>query len=414
MKRLLIAIKIAAAEIYHNKLRSFLSILSISAGVLVFLFVFAVINYSNKKIAEQLEASGENGFIMRLPSGRFGLKMDKYNDMVRKFPEFDFLSPLTHEYDYDTMVDNKMYEGQVLGITPNYRKIDWAYTDLKGRFINWDDIENHRRVAVFVYQPLKNKTDRNSSCREYPCVKWNYNNKAMIGKTVSIRQHVYTVVGTVEAPLNEDDNRLEKDSADFLIPITTFSDTFWWNGGIIASLKGGVKDISQIDTATEKLKNYAMKFSESKRMTSINVRTYRDMAASSVKRLKENAHLILILGAIAMICGGIGIMNVILATMYARVKEIGTRRALGAGRADIFWQFSMESMLLSFIGSLMGLTAAFFTLDKISGLLSMEISMGFSAVLYSFVIAVATGFLFSLYPSLKAANMNPVEALRAE
>ena len=414
MKRLLIAIKIAAAEIYHNKLRSFLSILAISAGVLVFLFVFSVITYSNKRIAAQLEASGVNGFIMDLPSGRFGLKMDKYNDMVSKFPDFEFLSPLTYEYLYDTMVDNKMFESRVLGITPNYRKIDWAYTDLKGRFINWDDIENHRRVAVFVYQPLKNKTDRNSGCRDYPCIKWIYNNKAMIGKTVSIRQHVYTIVGTVEAPLNEDDNRLENDAADFLIPITTFSDTFWWSGGLIASIKGAVKDIKQIDSATEKLKNYAMKFSESKRATSINVRTYKDIAAASVKRLKENAHLILILGAIAMICGGIGIMNVILATMYARVKEIGTRRAIGAGRSDIFWQFSMESMLLSLIGSLMGLTAAFFTLDKISELLSMKISMGLSAVLYSFLIALATGFLFSLYPSLKAANMNPTEALRTE
>ena len=130
--------------------------------------------------------------------------------------------------------------------------------------------------------------------------------------------------------------------------------------------------------------------------------------------MDESIKLISILGLIALISGGIGIMNVILATIFARIKEIGTRRALGASKTDIFMQFSAESMILSLLGAFMGLILSHFLFDYMGKIINLPTSFSFFAVVLAFAMAIITGFIFSIYPALKAANMDPVEALKIE
>ena len=130
--------------------------------------------------------------------------------------------------------------------------------------------------------------------------------------------------------------------------------------------------------------------------------------------MEENIKLISIPGLIALISGGIGIMNVILATIYARIKEIGTRRALGASRTDIFMQFAAESVILSLLGAFFGLILSHFLFDKIGTIIKLQTEFNWLAVVFAFSLAMLTGFIFSLYPALKAANMDPVEALKIE
>ena len=146
----------------------------------------------------------------------------------------------------------------------------------------------------------------------------------------------------------------------------------------------------------------------------IIIRTYEDIIANRLKSMDESIKLISILGLIALISGGIGIMNVILATIFARIKEIGTRRALGASKMDIFMQFSAESMILSLLGAFMGLILSHFLFDYMGKIINLPTSFSFIAVVMAFAMAIITGFIFSIYPALKAANMDPVEALKIE
>ena len=125
---------------------------------------------------------------------------------------------------------------------------------------------------------------------------------------------------------------------------------------------------------------------------------------------------ILIMGIICVLAGGIGIMNVTLATIFSRIKEIGIRRALGASKMDILLQFVLEAMLLGFLGGILGIFLGLAGIRWfLKGVQWMEIAT-FEPIHFaiSLLIAAGTGLIFSVYPAYTAAKMDPVEALRYE
>ena len=124
-----------------------------------------------------------------------------------------------------------------------------------------------------------------------------------------------------------------------------------------------------------------------------------------------------VLGAIAFISllvGGIGIMNIMLATVTERTREIGIRRALGAKRRDITQQFLIETIVLSGIGGLLGVVIGVNVPQLIVRFSAIKAYVTLNSVLLSFGISVAVGIVFGLYPALRAARMDPIEALRHE
>lgn len=421
--RFLIAAKIGVAEIFNNKMRSFLSMFAIAIGVITFLFVFSVINSSRAKVNKALELGGANSFTFDFGwerKSKVKMDMGRYNELLKKFPEAKRISPTTPGISFTTNVDNKFYDSTFLGITPEWKKSDWVYGRVKGRFITWDDILKRRKVAVFIREPVSNKDKIpmgtgsgygfwHSGAKE---LKWTFYNKSMLGKKVKILGETFTVVGEVTAPRAEYDERLEKSTWDFLAPITSLGDVAWADRNF-RNLKIEAASEKEIEPLKQKFISY-FRLLEGDRKAQYDVRTFREKAATKLEGLRKNILLISILGAIAMISGGIGIMNVVLATIYARTKEIGTRRALGASKFDIFMQFSFESIVLSLLGAVLGYVAAVFALDKMASILNLEASLDLLSVLMAFGISALTGFLFSLYPSLKAANMNPVDALKVE
>ena len=420
MRKIINALNIAFGQILNNKIRSLLSVFAISIGVLVFLFVFSALNYAKETKAKQLAVAGENVFVITLRNENYSrISMKDIEEMEQKFPELNFIAPASILTRLTTLFDNKYYETKLMGITPNHMKFDWVYTNLRGRFISWDDVKNRRKVAVFVKNPAKNKDkihDSNSMSYSWgryreKTVNW-HEKQDPIGEKIKIFRDIYTIIGTIEAPLYTDDNRVEQYETDFFIPLSAYMDSFYNNYmPITASFK---------DKRTfPNLKKRILRFLENKRKNRDDERdalinTYEDMIANRLKSMNESIKLISILGLIALISGGIGIMNVILATIFARIKEIGTRRALGASKTDIFMQFSAESIILSLLGAFMGLILSYFLLDYMGKVINMKTSFSLLAVVLAFGMAIITGFIFSIYPALKAANMDPVEALKIE
>jgi ABC-type antimicrobial peptide transport system permease subunit len=347
--------------------------------------------------------------------------MNSFDEILQKFPEIAVLSPISSSVESNLRLDNIDYMAIVLGITPNWRKHNWVYGKVKGRFINWDDVSQHRKVAVFVRDPRSNE-DKVSyySNRSYGYggsesqkkLKWNAGNKSMLGRQITFMRNTFTVIGEIQAPLYKDDDRLQPDTRDFLIPITALADIAFADR-YFKEIYVDAESEEKSNLLKQKLVNY-FKIKEGNRNAEYEVQTFKEAAENKFASLRKNLLMVSILGLIAMISGGIGIMNVVLATIFARTKEIGTRRALGASKGDIFMQFSFESMTLGLFGAFLGYAISLFATDYISNLLDMPVETNLLSILLAFAMAIITGFIFSLYPSLKAANMNPVDALRAE
>ncbi len=421
MKRLINSLNIAFGEILNNKIRSILSVFAVSIGVLVFLFVFSALNYAKNVKAKQLAVAGENVFdiIINEPNN-FRLDMKNFEEMEQKFPELKFIAPRGNAlFTDDVSLNNQYYNTRFIGITPYHKEFDWIYTNLKGRFISWDDVNNRRKVAVFVRSPLKNKGHiSNNSTHGYG--RWGYHESIdwgdkqdPLGQTINVMGDAYTIVGSVDLPIYYEDNRVEKIYPDFFIPITSAADTFWGER-YFRYITAALYDKKLYQSVKKRLELYIRNQAKDKTKGTIEITTYEEKIAYELRSMEENIKLISILGLIALISGGIGIMNVILATIYARIKEIGTRRALGASRTDIFMQFAAESVILSLLGAFLGLILSHFLFDKIGTIIKLQTEFNWLAVVFAFSLAMLTGFIFSLYPALKAANMDPVEALKIE
>ena len=120
------------------------------------------------------------------------------------------------------------------------------------------------------------------------------------------------------------------------------------------------------------------------------------------------------IAAISLIVGGIGIMNIMLANVTERTREIGIRRALGAKRSDIVFQFLIETVLLSGVGGLIGVALGLLIPVIVSKAAGMVTIIKFAGPALAFTISVLTGIIFGIYPAIRAADMNPVDALRHE
>jgi putative ABC transport system permease protein len=120
------------------------------------------------------------------------------------------------------------------------------------------------------------------------------------------------------------------------------------------------------------------------------------------------------IAAISLLVGGIGIMNIVLATVLERTREIGVRRAIGARRTDIVRQFLIESMLISAGGGLIGIALGVGLAWLISSSAGWKTIVTTASVVVAFSVAVLTGVLFGIYPAMKASEIDPIEALRYE
>jgi len=421
MKRIINALNIAIGQILNNKVRSLLSVFAVSIGVLVFLFVFSALNYAKNEKAKQLAVAGENVFVIEINDREnFRLTMKNIEEMEQKFPELRFIAPRGHTIGTeDVAFENGFYNTNFIPITPYQKEFDWVYTNLKGRFISWDDINDKKKVAVFVRSPLKNQGHTHNTSTwgygrwgNHVTKEWS-DKQDPVGQTINIMGDTYTVIGSVDLPIYYDDNRVEKVFPSFFIPITSAANTFW-SERYLDYITAALYDKKLYQSVKKRLELYIRNQAKNKATGDITITTYEEKIAYELKSTEENIKLISILGLIALISGGIGIMNVILATIFARIKEIGTRRALGASKSDIFMQFASESVTLSLLGACLGLVLSHFLFDSIQEIIKLQTEFNWLAVVLAFGMAMITGFIFSLYPALKAANMDPVEALKIE
>ncbi len=240
------------------------------------------------------------------------------------------------------------------------------------------------------------------------------------GKFIKINDTWLRVAGVLQSQLTSGTQNLAAAASDvnnlIYIPINTFQYRFWDMGG-------NLKD--ELDGVDIQLKLGADSVSAAKVVAAILNSTHHNTQDFSVTIPAELlaqqqrsqiifTYVMVAIAAISLLVGGIGIMNIVLATVLERTREIGIRRAIGARRTDILRQFLMESVLISVGGGVAGIAFGFFLSWLIAAAADWKTIVTTSSIVIAFGVSVVVGVVFGIYPAMKASRIDPIEALRYE
>lgn len=433
MKSLVIAARTGFSEIRAHKTRSILSFLAIAVGAVVFINAFSAICATYERLKKQKDVSGIARLKISQNNSRLFSSPDAeytpppaftYEDVLllkRKMPGLYMVSPEARDWHDVLEYNGRRVNTNLLGVAPDWIKRDFVYT-LRGRFLNWHDLENKLRVCVLI---KKAPPPPGNSFEKSMFKKWNsaaafdtlVSHNDLLGKPVKIEGVNFTVIGILEElPASKREVMVgysNSKDVQILAPVTTLT-----HFGFISARNS--LDVS-IDTGSEQtfeeslklIKNFLkIRFGDE---DSFIIENQMELIRERTEKSVKNSLMTISLGMLAFIAGGIGIMNVTLATVFARTKEIGVRRAIGANRGDIMLQFIVEAVLLGLIGGVLGSGIGYVW----NGPVRVIFGMGGGTIkpwipLVSVLIAAFTSFAFAIYPAWVAANLKPADALRAE
>ncbi len=399
--------RLALDALRAHKLRSFLTLLGVILAVTTLVVVMSFVAGMNFYVADRIANLGANVFIV----DRFGIitsqdawvkaqkrpliTMDDYERMRDSMKTAKAVAALD-DHNIEIRSGNQRLENtDVMGVSPNYaevRNINVA----QGRFINQTD-DDHRGQVVFIGADVADRL---------------FANVDPIGKVVRAETHEYQVIGVAErigsAFGQSQDNFM-------IIPLHTFEKELHrprdWVGIFVQA--GSAEMMSACEDEARMLMrawrhlpydapdNFAILGSDS------IMKLWHDLTGTLAK-------VAVGLVSVFLVVGGIVIMNIMLASVTERTREIGIRRSLGARKKHILLQFMMESAVLAATGGIIGVLLAYGLVELLGTVTSIPLKMPMDAVVISLCVSTAVGLFFGIYPATRAAKLDPIEALRAE
>jgi len=312
--------------------------------------------------------------------------------------EIDLVSPVAQS-SMSVKYGNIEKKRDVMGVTPAYSPISFFHVE-RGRFITDMDLQSAARVVVLG----------TTRAEEF------FGSDNPVGKIMTIDGAGYQVVGVMEEKYFSFDQRrnaLRWMNRQMYIPITTMTTRRGepLDNGRMSFMHARMKDVKRHKEAVAEIERILFRQHGVK---DFEVFSRVANLARNESEGKMYDMTFMICGIISLLVGGIVIMNIQLASFNERVREIGTRKAVGATPAQIFFQMLTESVLVSVLGGFLGIFAGKFFTAGISALTKNPAIITPGVVMNALIFAAGTGLVFGMYPAIRASRLNPIEALRTE
>ena len=400
-------LKLALDALRAHKLRSFLTLLGVILAVTTLVSVMSVIAGLNFYVADRIANLGANVYLIH----RFGIitsedawikaqkrpfiTLDEFT-RLRESMKTAFQIAGEEDQSVDVRYENILLENSsVVGVSANYAEIENLIL-AQGRFLTAADDLHHAPVA-FIGSDVKKKF---------------FANIDPIGKTIRAGTHTYEIVGVAQ-----EIGSVFGQSQDnfFLIPLSTYQKEWkTQNEGLTLFVQARNAEI--MDTSQDEARMYLRAWRHLSNNADDNFAIFGSASIMSLwQQITGNLFFMATaLTSVFLVVGGIVIMNIMLASVTERTREIGLRRSLGARKKHIVLQFMTESSVLSLVGGILGLLLAYGIVGLAKALTPIPMNTPLSAVIIALVLSTSVGLFFGIYPAMRAAKLDPIEALRAD
>ena len=400
-------IKIAVRALANNKLRGFLTMLGIIIGVASVITMLAIGQGSKRSIQAQISKMGSNmimihpgadvrGGVRQDASAMETLKLQDYEDIVDETRFVSAVSPSVNSNGQAIYGANNA-PTTVYGISPDYLEIR-RYKVEDGDMFTEQDIQTAAKVCVVGKTVVDNLFPDGSN---------------PVGKVIRFQKLPFRIVGVLES---KGYNSMGMDQDDLILaPYTTIQKKVLaithLQGITCSALKEEYTD-QAIDEISEILRrNHKLKESDDDDFT---IRSQQELSTMLTSTTDMMTVLLAAVAGISLLVGGIGIMNIMYVSVTERTREIGLRMSIGAKGIDILAQFLIESILISVTGGLIGVVFGVGAALVVNGVAHFPIYIQPWSVVLSFAVCTVTGVFFGWYPAKKAAQLDPIEAIRYE
>ena len=400
-------IKIAVRALANNKLRGFLTMLGIIIGVASVITMLAIGQGTKRSIQAQISEMGSNmimihpgadvrGGVRQDASAMETLKLQDYEDIVDETRFVSAVSPSVNSSGQAIYGANNA-PTTVYGISPDYLEIR-RYKVEDGDMFTEQDIQTAAKVCVVGKTVVDNLFPDGSN---------------PVGKVIRFQKLPFRIVGVLES---KGYNSMGMDQDDLILaPYTTIQKKVLaithLQGITCSALKEEYTD-QAIDEISEILRrNHKLKESDDDDFT---IRSQQELSTMLTSTTDMMTVLLAAVAGISLLVGGIGIMNIMYVSVTERTREIGLRMSIGAKGIDILAQFLIESILISVTGGLIGVVFGVGAALVVNGVAHFPIYIQPWSVILSFAVCTVTGVFFGWYPAKKAAQLDPIEAIRYE
>lgn len=396
--------RLAIDALLAHKLRAFLAILGIIIGVLTIITMSTIISGANKYVSNEISGLGSDVlYIDKFPwfTGNFEKIKNRKNITERQGIEVinrvKNTQAITYSISRTSTIkfgNNNLKNVRIVGTTETYQEVNNTFTE-QGRFLIKSDIMNRRHVCI-IGPEIVNKF---------------FDQIGPLGKQLKINGVYFNIVGVLEKKGKffgvDMDNII-------IIPFGNFEKLYGTKNSITIAVKTGNPEM--IEEMKEELKGIMRIVRKLPPLTeddfSIN---QQDMFSEMYENITSIFYTVAIgIGAISLLVGGIGIMNIMLVTITERTREIGIRKAVGAKRSNIMVQFVMEAVCICLVGGISGIILGLGVGILIGALTPLPASISLWSILAGLTFTTAIGLFFGIYPAAKAAKLKPIEALRHE
>ena len=393
-------------SISGNKIRSFLTVLGIIIGVMAVVIMVAVGETVEKEITDQFSSLGTNTVVIRAGAAQIGgvrsgnrqtLTTDDA-EVIAKLPDIAAISPVQTS-GAQVVYGNKNWSTSLVGVYPDYTTVQNIEIEY-GAFFDNSAVRNASTYAV-----IGPKTAEELGMDKNP-----------VGQVVRVQNVPFVIVGVAK---ERGDSAMGSQDDMILIPLTTLKKRVQGSrfpkavSMIALKLYQDADNSVVIDQVSALLRDrHRLKAGDDDDFQIMDMKQIMETMTTVTGYLKL---LLIAIAAVSLLVGAIGIMNMMLVSVAERTREIGIRKAIGAREQNIIIQFLSESIMISFIGSMIGLVMGV-GLSQGVGRFIMGYNVPFSAwpVVLSITVAVVVGLASGVMPAIKAAKLNPIDSLRYE